>query len=52
MGAALVALMFGLFDFSGRRRAGADAAHAALWLGAAFAGTALVVGSFRMKMQR
>jgi len=50
MGAALVALTFGLFDFS---EGGASvAAHAALWLGAGFAGTALVVGSFRMKMQR
>jgi DHA2 family multidrug resistance protein-like MFS transporter len=50
MGAALVALIFGLFDFSGD---GAPvAAHAALWLGAAFSGTALIVGSFRMKMQR
>lgn len=50
MGAALVALMFGLFDFSG---GGAnDAAHAALWLAAGFAGSALVIGSFRMKMQR
>lgn len=50
MGAALVALVFGLFDFSG---GGANnAAHLALWLAAAFAGTALVVGSLRMKMQR
>jgi DHA2 family multidrug resistance protein-like MFS transporter len=49
-GAALVALAFGLFDFSG---GGAnDAAHAALWLAAGFAGTALVIGSFRMSMQR
>jgi DHA2 family multidrug resistance protein-like MFS transporter len=50
MGAALVALVFGLFDFSGG--GASDAAHAALWLGAAFAGTALVIGSFRMNMQR
>lgn len=50
MGAALVALMFGLFDFSGG--GAADAAKAALWLSASFAGTALVVGSFRLKLQR
>jgi DHA2 family multidrug resistance protein-like MFS transporter len=50
MGAALVALIFGLFDFSG---GGASAAtHAALWLGACFAATALVVGSMRMRLQR
>jgi DHA2 family multidrug resistance protein-like MFS transporter len=50
MGAALVALIFGLFDFSG---GGANAAaHAALWLGASFAATALVIGSMRMRMQR
>ena len=42
MGAALVALIFGLFDFSGG--GAADASRAALWLGAAFAGIALVVG--------
>ena len=52
IGAALVALMFGLFDFSAGGEQASLAAHAALWLGAAFAGTALVVGSFRMKMQR
>jgi len=52
MGAALVALMFGLFDFSAGGESAATAAHAALWLAAGFAGTALVVGSFRMKMQR
>lgn len=52
MGAALVALMFGLFDFSAGGAQASQAAHAALWLGATFAGTALVVGSFRMKMQR
>src|SRR5205814_7288272 len=47
MGAALVALMFGLFDFSG---GGApDAAKAALWLSAGFAATGLLVGSFRLK---
>lgn len=51
MGAALVALVFGLFDFSGGA-GGTDAAKAALWLGAAFAGTALVIGSFRLRMQR
>ena len=50
MGAALVALVFGLFDFSGG--GAAEAAKAALWLSAAFCGTALVVGSFRLKMQR
>jgi DHA2 family multidrug resistance protein-like MFS transporter len=50
MGAALVALMFGLFDFSGG--GAAQAATAALWLSAAFCGTALVVGSFRLNMQR
>ena len=50
MGAALVALIFGLFDFSGG--GAADAAKAALWLSASFAGTALVVGSFRLKLQR
>jgi DHA2 family multidrug resistance protein-like MFS transporter len=52
MGAALVALMFGLFDFSGGSEQASAAANAALWLGAAFSGTALVIGSFRMKMQR
>jgi len=52
MGAALVALMFGLFDFSAGGAAAASAANAALWLGAALAGTALVIGSFRMGMQR
>lgn len=50
MGAALVALVFGLFDFSGG--GAADAAKAALWLSATFCATALVVGSFRLKMQR
>ncbi len=50
VGAALVALIFGLFDFSG---GGASAAaHAALWLGASFAATALVIGSLRMRLQR
>jgi len=52
MGAALVALMFGLFDFSAGGAAAASAANAALWLGAAFAFAALVIGSFRMGMQR
>jgi MFS transporter, DHA2 family, multidrug resistance protein len=52
LGAALVALVFGLFDFSSGGAAASQAAHAALWLGATFAGTALVIGSFRMKMQR
>jgi DHA2 family multidrug resistance protein-like MFS transporter len=47
MGAALVALVFGLFDFSG---GGADAASlAALWLGAAFAVTALILSSLRLR---
>jgi MFS transporter, DHA2 family, multidrug resistance protein len=47
MGAALVALVFGLFDFSS---GGApDAARAALWLAAGFALTALVVGSLRLR---
>jgi DHA2 family multidrug resistance protein-like MFS transporter len=50
LGAALVALIFGLFDFSGG--GAADAAKAALWLAAGFAGTALVVGSFRLRLQR
>ena len=50
MGAALVALVFGLFDFSGG--GAADATKAALWLSAAFAGTALIVGSFRLRLQR
>ena len=50
LGAALVALMFGLFDFSGG--GAADAAKAALWLSAGFAGAALVIGSFRMGLQR
>jgi DHA2 family multidrug resistance protein-like MFS transporter len=50
LGAALVALIFGLFDFSGG--GAADAAQAALWLSAGFAGTALVVGSFRLRLQR
>ena len=50
LGAALVALVFGLFDFSGS--GAADASRAALWLGAIFAGIALVVGSLRMKLQR
>lgn len=47
MGAALVALVFGLFDFSG---GGADAASlAALWLAAGFAVTALVLSSLRLR---
>lgn len=50
MGAALVALVFGLFDFSGS--GAADAARAALWLGTVFAGVALVVGSLRLKLQK
>jgi MFS transporter, DHA2 family, multidrug resistance protein len=47
MGAALVALVFGLFDFSGG--GAADAARAAIWLGATFAAAALVVGSLRLR---
>jgi MFS transporter, DHA2 family, multidrug resistance protein len=47
MGAALVALMFGLFDFSGS--GAAEAARAAIWLAAGFAATALVVGSLRLR---
>jgi DHA2 family multidrug resistance protein-like MFS transporter len=47
MGAALVAVVFGAFDFSG---GGApDAARAAIWLAAGFAATALVVGSLRLR---
>ena len=52
MGAALVALTFGLFDFSAGGEQASAAAHAALWLGAGFAGTALVIGSMRMRLQR
>ena len=47
MGAALVALVFGLFDFSGG--GAADAARAAIWLGAGFAALALVIGSLRLR---
>jgi DHA2 family multidrug resistance protein-like MFS transporter len=47
LGAALVAVVFGLFDFSSG--AAPDAARAAIWLGAAFAATALVVGSLRLR---
>ncbi|MDO8975621.1 MFS transporter [Reyranella sp.] len=47
MGAALVALVFGLFDFSGG--GAADAARAAIWLGAGFALTALVLSSLRLR---
>ncbi|MGE0576910.1 MAG: MFS transporter [Reyranella sp.] len=50
MGAALVAVMFGLFDFSSGGSAAADAARAAIWLGAGFAGTALVIGSLRLRL--
>jgi DHA2 family multidrug resistance protein-like MFS transporter len=49
MGAALVALVFGLFDFSAGGTAAADAARAAIWLAAGFAATALVVGSLRLR---
>jgi DHA2 family multidrug resistance protein-like MFS transporter len=47
LGAALVAVVFGWFDFSGG--GAADAARAAIWLGSIFAGTALVVGSLRLR---
>ena len=47
MGAALVALMFGLFDFSSG--GAADAARAAIWLAAGFAAAALVIGSLRLR---
>jgi len=49
MGAALVALIFGLFDFSSGAVAAADAARAAIWLSAGFAATALVIGSLRLR---
>ncbi len=49
MGAALVALVFSLFDFSGGGSAAADASRAAIWLAAGFAGTALIVGSLRLR---
>jgi DHA2 family multidrug resistance protein-like MFS transporter len=47
MGAALVSLVFGLFDFSGG--GAADAARAAIWLGAGFAVTALILSSLRLR---
>ena len=47
MGAALVALVFGLFDFSSG--GAADAARAAIWLGAGFAALALAIGSLRLR---
>ena len=47
VGAALVALVFSLFDFS--NGGPVDAARAALWLAAGFAATALVVGSLRLR---
>lgn len=47
LGAALVAVVFGWFDFSGG--GAADAARAAIWLGSIFAATALVVGSLRLR---
>src|SRR5258708_40200730 len=52
MGSALVALVFGLFDFSGGGAEAATASQAAIWLGAGFAATALAVGSMRMRLQR
>jgi len=47
VGAALVALVFSLFDFSSG--GAVDAARAALWLAAGFAATALVVSSLRLR---
>jgi DHA2 family multidrug resistance protein-like MFS transporter len=47
LGAALVALVFGLFDFSDG--GAADAAGAAIWLAAIFAAAALVIGSLRLR---
>jgi len=47
LGAALVAVVFGLFDFSSG--GATDAARAAIWLAAGFAFTALIVGSLRLK---
>jgi MFS transporter, DHA2 family, multidrug resistance protein len=47
LGAALVALVFGLFDFS--NGGAADAARAAIWLAAGFAVVALVIGSLRLR---
>jgi DHA2 family multidrug resistance protein-like MFS transporter len=52
MGAAFVALVFGLFDFSSGGTEAATASHAAIWLAAACATTALIVGSMRMRLQR
>ncbi len=49
MGAALVALVFGLFDFSGG--GAGDAARAALWMATAFAAIALVIGSLRIRLR-
>ena len=47
VGAALVALVFSLFDFS--NGGAADAARAAIWLAAGFAALALVIGSLRLR---
>jgi DHA2 family multidrug resistance protein-like MFS transporter len=49
MGAALVALVFGLFDFSAGAGEAAAAAQAAIWLAAGFCGTALAIGSLRLR---
>ena len=49
MGAALVALVFGLFDFSAGAGEAAAAAQAAIWLAAGFCGAALVIGSLRLR---
>lgn len=49
LGAAFVALVFGLYDFSSG--GAADAARAAMWLAAGFSVAALVIGSFRLRHQ-
>ena len=49
MGAALVALMFGLFDFSGGGAADADATRPHLAGAPASPATALVIGSLRLR---
>ena len=48
LGAALVAVVFGLFNFSAGGANANTAAHAAVWVAAAFCGAALIIGSFRM----
>jgi len=49
MGTALVALVFGLFDFSSGAAAAADASRAAIWLSAGFAAAALAISSLRLR---